>query len=92
MYRCQKCQRIAGPHVPEHRIATTRATNYPVRVEGDKIIDRGGFGREISSEMTVCPFCAPNEERPKAKYIRDDAVVMLRSDLLPENTKVPKKT
>lgn len=88
MYRCENCNRVVGPNIQEFKNATYRQTSYENReytINGVKIGDRGGYGMEIANEKVVCPFCSPEVDRPKLKYLCDEKTVMLK-DIVYEET------
>ncbi len=67
MYRCEQCQEIVGPRIPQLRAVTeTRVRQYPVRVKANHVMkrgkltwvdDAGGEGREIVRELVLCARC-----------------------------------
>lgn len=60
MYVCQSCNTPSKPDVSSYRVVTaTRDRVYPFRSEANKdgSDDRGGRGKEIVKEITVCPEC-----------------------------------
>jgi hypothetical protein len=80
MFRCQKCGRITDPKEHATVIVTgKRRKHYPTREyktrrkdgkdkrRGNKILDRGGKGWEIESEIMVCDTCNPAYVPPKPK-------------------------
>jgi hypothetical protein len=68
MYRCQQCQAVVGPAVPEVRVVVeTRAVTYPPRRHVNRVVTRGrerwvddpgGTGVEVVRELRVCRACA----------------------------------
>ncbi len=74
MFRCQKCETVVPAGTRETKIVTeTREKIYEARGGGDRgrfrrgmgrrarrreAFDKGGVGREIVREISVCPKCA----------------------------------
>ena len=62
-FRCGICDgaQDAGT-VPVVLITEKREVSYPQRMKGKKVIDPGGTGWEIVSEVNACADCAHNFE------------------------------
>ena len=73
VYRCEKCQLLVSPKTRAHKLVVeTRPVKYPYRSKANRVVrlsengkpretfvdDRGGEGREIAKELTICPACA----------------------------------
>ena len=64
MYRCESCETLHGPRVPQFkRITKTRDKLY---VKDDESLVRGS---EIVEEIAVCPGCHRKEETVNAKAL-----------------------
>ena len=64
MYRCESCETLHGPRVPQFkRIVKTRDKLYE---KDDGSLVRGS---EIVEEIVVCPGCHREEETVNAKAI-----------------------
>jgi hypothetical protein len=59
-FKCQKCGLPQPAGIgPTVIVVETRARIYPERLRKDKtVLDRGGEGREIVRELSVCKSCA----------------------------------
>jgi hypothetical protein len=59
MYNCQNCGVTVPPRTTENKIITrTRPVSYPERRNKEnEVIDRGGIGHQIVTEITVCETC-----------------------------------
>ncbi|HID23259.1 MAG TPA: hypothetical protein EYP14_12770 [Planctomycetaceae bacterium] len=78
MFRCQICRAVVPSGVRSQKlIVKTREKTYAAREPAPKagrysrrrnrhkskqVYDRGGHGREIVRELTVCPMCAEKYE------------------------------
>lgn len=68
MFRCEKCNTVVPAGTPAHQLVVQqRSKQYPSRsrelIRGrgyrrQETIDKGGEGREIVRELSVCPECA----------------------------------
>lgn len=58
-FRCEKCGKAQKPRTKPIRVVTEmRDKVYPQRFDDeDNIIDSGGVGREIVSEIQICLEC-----------------------------------
>lgn len=67
MYRCEQCNEVVGPRIPQVRVvAETRVRQYPFREKVNAVNkrgrlvwvdDAGGEGREVVRELVLCPRC-----------------------------------
>lgn len=68
MFRCEQCSKVVPAGVSAVKVVTAyRDKEYPERTatnprgrgfRATRTIDRGGRGREIVTEVMMCPECA----------------------------------